>query len=141
MSVKNTSQNRGGEVLKAGFLKKLKTSRKKWFVLRAETPDSSAKLEYYDSEKKYNNGQAPKRSIPLKTCFNINKRWDTKYKHVIALYTKDDRFCIVLENEEELDSWLKSLLSLQLGEETPDGEMPRPTFGKHYNSFANLSNQ
>lgn len=120
----------GGAIVRCGYLKKLKTSKKKWFVLRDETCDTSARLEYYDSEKKFNNGQLPKRSIPLKTCFNINKRSDTKHKHVIALYTKDDCFCVVLESEEELDLWLKALLSLQHGEEIAEGETPRPTFGK-----------
>lgn len=129
MSVKSYSGG-GGAIVRCGYLKKLKTSRKKWFVLRDETCDTSARLEYYDSEKKFNNGQHPKRSIPLKTCFNINKRSDTKHKHVIALYTKDDCFCVVLESEEELESWLKALLSLQHGEEIAEGETPRPTFGK-----------
>ncbi|CAG9830268.1 unnamed protein product [Diabrotica balteata] len=129
MSLKSIgSQRGGGEVLRSGLFKKLKTSRKKWFVLRAETPESSARLEYYDSEKKFNSGQPPKRSIPLKTCFNINKRQDIKHKHVIALYTKDDCFCVVLDTEEELESWLKALLSLQHGEDTTDGEAPRPTY-------------
>ncbi|XP_018563090.2 insulin receptor substrate 1 isoform X2 [Anoplophora glabripennis] len=128
MSVKSFDPSQGGEVVRCGLLKKFKTSRKKWFVLRAETPESSARLEYYDSEKKFNNGLPPKRSIPLRTCFNINRRNDTKYKHVIALYTKDDCFCVVLESEEDLDVWLKDLLSLQHGEEAVDGETPRPTF-------------
>ncbi|VEN55694.1 unnamed protein product, partial [Callosobruchus maculatus] len=118
----------GGDIVKCGLLKKLKTSRKKWFVLRSETPDASARLEYYDSEKKWAAGLPAKRSIPLKTCFNINRRQDTKHKHVIALYTKDDCFCVVLESEEELDSWLRALLALQQGDEVTDGEVPRPTF-------------
>ncbi|KAK5641019.1 hypothetical protein RI129_009566 [Pyrocoelia pectoralis] len=129
MSVKSSNSNPGSEtVVRAGYLKKLKTFKKKYFVLRAEGPESSARLDYYDSEKKFNNGQPPKRSIPLKTCFNINKRVDTKHKHVIALYTKDDCFCLVLESEDELEAWLKALLSLQHGEEAADGETPRPTF-------------
>ncbi|XP_031354397.1 insulin receptor substrate 1-like isoform X2 [Photinus pyralis] len=129
MSVKSSNSNPGSAtVVRAGYLKKLKTFKKKYFVLRAEGPESSARLEYYDSEKKFNNGLPPKRSIPLKTCFNINKRVDTKHKHVIALYTKDDCFCLVLESEDELEAWLKALLSLQHGEEAADGETPRPTF-------------
>lgn len=131
MSVKSyTGGGGGGAIVRCGYLKKLKTSRKKWFVLRDETCDTSARLEYYDSEKKFNNGQHPKRSIPLKTCFNINKRSDTKHKHVIALYTKDDCFCVVLDSEDELELWLKALLSLQHGEEIAEGETPRPTFGE-----------
>nr|CAI5853979.1 unnamed protein product [Callosobruchus analis] len=118
----------GGDIVKCGLLKKLKTSRKKWFVLRSETADASARLEYYDSEKKWAAGLPAKRSIPLRTCFNINRRQDTKHKHVIALYTKDDCFCVVLESEEELDSWLRALLALQQGDDVTDGEVPRPTF-------------
>jgi hypothetical protein len=118
----------GGGVVRCGYLKKMKTSRRKFFVLRAETAETSARLEYYDTERKFNSGLPPKRSIPLKNCFNINRRLDTKYKHVIALYTKDDCFCVVLDNEEDVDSWLKALLSLQHGEEVIDGEPPKPTF-------------
>lgn len=136
MSVKNLGHNGArGEVIRAGLLKKLKTSRKKYFVLRAETPESSARLEYYDSEKKFKNAVPPKRSISLKTCFNINKRTDTKYKHVIALYTKDDCFCIILDSEEDQDAWLKDLLSLLHGEETPAGEQPRRWFGRFLSIF------
>lgn len=124
-----------GPVVRCGYLRKLKRNRKKFFVLRAETEEVAARLEYYDSEKKFRNGTPPKRSIMLKTCFNINKRLDTKHKHVIALYTKDDCFCVILENEEDLEAWLKALLSLQHGEETADGETPRPTFGKHPSFF------
>lgn len=116
--------------MRCGYLKKLKTSRKKFFVLRAETAEASARLEYYDSERKFHGGQPPKRSIPLKNCFNINRRLDTKHKHVIALYTKDDCFCVVLESEEDVDGWLKALLKLQHGEEVVDGEAPKPTFGE-----------
>ena len=65
----------------------------------------------------------------MKTCFNINRRLDTKQKHVIALYTKDDCFCVVLETEEEVEDWLRALLNLQHGEETTNGEKPKPTFG------------
>jgi hypothetical protein len=71
-----------------------------------------------------------RRAIPLKTCFNINQRQDTKHKHVIALYTKDDSFGLVLGSEDELKDWLKALLSLQYGEGVTDGEEPKPTFGK-----------
>ncbi|KAL1139983.1 hypothetical protein AAG570_006960 [Ranatra chinensis] len=103
--------------------------RKKYFVLRGDSGDTSkARLEYYDSEKKWKANHAPKRSIILKNCFNINKRTDIKNKWVIALYTRKDCFCIVLDNEEELESWLKSLLELQLGIDGTEGEPIKPTF-------------
>lgn len=120
----------GGDVVLAGYLKKLKTMKRKWFVLRAESSEASARLEYYDNRKKELQRQ-PKRSIPLRACFNINRRLDTKHKHVIALYTKDDCFCVVLESERDLDAWLKALLSLQRGDDVPDGEPPRPHFGMY----------
>ncbi|GJQ80083.1 hypothetical protein Trydic_g19366 [Trypoxylus dichotomus] len=136
MSTKSTGSVSGANdalhqrqgVVKCGYLKKVKTSKKKFFVLRAETPETSARLEYYDSERKFNAGQPPKRAITLKSCFNINRQPDTKHKHVIALFTKDDRFCIAFESDEELEVWLKILLSLQHGEDIGDGETPKPTF-------------
>ncbi|KAJ8687318.1 hypothetical protein QAD02_023112 [Eretmocerus hayati] len=115
------------QVVLAAHLKKLKTLKKKYFVLRAEAPGRPACLEYYDSKKKYDARQPPKRSISVRSCFNINRRRDTKHKHVIALYTKDDCFCLVLDNEKDLEEWLNALLLLQIGDQ-PDGEQPRPTF-------------
>ncbi|EAT40451.1 AAEL007819-PA [Aedes aegypti] len=122
-------------VMLHGYHRKLKTNKKKYFVVYGDTPDKSARLEYFDSEKKFKQSwlksttsvQA-KRSIVLRSCFNINKRHDIK-KHVIALYTKDDCFCIVFDSEEELNRWLRTLLSLQRGEESA-GEPPRPTFDR-----------
>ncbi|XP_076647195.1 insulin receptor substrate 1 chico isoform X5 [Halictus rubicundus] len=117
----------GGPVVRCGHVKKLKTQKKKYFVLRGEAPGFPACLEYYDNKKKFENRQSPKRSILLDSCFNINKRVDTKHKHVIALYTKDECFCLILENEKELNEWLKEMLLLQSGD-VPDGEQPRPIF-------------
>lgn len=129
-----SSPTGGGPVIRCGHLKKLKTMKKKYFVLRGEAPGCLACLEYYDSKKKFDNRQPPKRSILLHSCFNINKRGDTKHKHVIALYTKDECFCLILDSEKELDEWLKAMLRLQSGD-VPDGEQPRPTFGKFFFFF------
>nr|XP_033328247.1 insulin receptor substrate 1 isoform X4 [Megalopta genalis] len=117
----------GGPVVRCGHVKKLKTQKKKFFILRGEAPGFPACLEYHDSKKKFESGQPPKRSILLNGCFNINKRVGTKHKHVIALYTKDECFCLMLENEKELNEWLKDMLLLQSGD-VPDGEQPRPIF-------------
>uniref|UniRef100_A0AAG5D7P1 PH domain-containing protein n=1 Tax=Anopheles atroparvus TaxID=41427 RepID=A0AAG5D7P1_ANOAO len=128
-----------------GYQRKLKTNKKKYFVVYGDTPDKFARLEYFDSEKKFkqsfakllgglggssggSDGPVAKRSIVLRSCFNINKRHDTK-KHIIALFTKDDCFCIVFESEDELNRWLRTLLRLQRGEES-EGDPPRPKFGK-----------
>ncbi|XP_049876315.1 insulin receptor substrate 1 isoform X3 [Pectinophora gossypiella] len=99
-----------GAALRAGHLRKLKTMKKKYFVLRGETPECSARLEYYESEKKYRSGAVPRRVIPLKSCYNITRRLDLKQKHVIALFTREEQFCIVAENEQDLHGWLTAIL-------------------------------
>lgn len=125
---------RGGEIVKMGYLRKLKgglllqTMKKRFFILRGDSSEASARLEYYEDEKKWKKNHSPRRAISLKTCFNISRRQDTKHKHVIALYTKDDCFGLVLDSEDELEDWLKALLSLQYGEDIVDGEEPKPTF-------------
>lgn len=116
----------------------MQTNKKKYFVLRCESADYPARLEYYDNEKKFKAHQEPKRSISLKACFNINRRIDLKPKYVVALYTRDDCFCIVLESEEERESWLKALWALQDGDDVTDGETPKPVFGKK--NFSLLKN-
>uniref|UniRef100_A0A6B2EA43 Insulin receptor substrate 1 n=1 Tax=Phlebotomus kandelakii TaxID=1109342 RepID=A0A6B2EA43_9DIPT len=111
-----------------GYYRKLKTMKKKYFVLYSDTKDRSARLEYYDSEKKFKTHFGhPKRTIVLRTCFNINRRTDTKHKWVVALYTKDDCFCIVFDTEQDLNTWLRNLLSLQRGDDST-GDPPRPNF-------------
>lgn len=124
-----TNSDKQGVVLQ-GYLKKLKTMKKKYFVLLNDNSDKPARLEYYDSEKKFKTRFGhPKRVIVLKTCFHISRRIDTKQKFVIALYTKDDSFCIVLENEDDLNKWLKTLLALHRIDDT-EVDAPRTNFGK-----------
>jgi insulin receptor substrate 1 len=125
-------------IILKGNLRKLKTNRKKYFVLYGDCDAKLARLDYFDSEKKFKhslnkNGCVAKRSIALKSCFNINKRVDNKQKLVIALYTKDDCFCIVFENEVEQDLWYKKILELQIGGDVIEGDQPRPTFGEFSN--------
>ena len=121
--------DKAGVVLQ-GYLKKLKTMKKKYFVLLSDVAEKSARLEYYDSEKKFRSRFGhPKRSIVLKSCFHISRRLDTKQKFVIALYTKDDSFCIVMENDIDLIKWLKALLSLHRVEEA-EVDLPRTNFGE-----------
>ena len=121
----------GGPIVLSGYLRKFKTLKKKFFVLRGDATGCPACLEYYDNKKKFENNHPPKRSISLHTCFNINKRSDTKQKHVIALYTKDECFCIVLDNEKDMSDWLNAMLLLQNGGQS-NGEQPRPIFGNFF---------
>ncbi|XP_026677776.1 insulin receptor substrate 1-like [Diaphorina citri] len=71
-----------------------------------------------------------RRSIVLSTCFHINRRTDSKHKHAIALYTKRDVFCLVLDSASDLEDWLQNLLFLQHGQDLAPGEVLRPNYGK-----------
>ncbi|XP_071101820.1 insulin receptor substrate 1-B-like isoform X1 [Haliotis cracherodii] len=103
----------GSDIRRMGYLKKLKTNKKKFFVLRSTSSSGPARLEYYDSEKKFRNGQLPKRSIQLHTLLNINKKYDSKHKYAIALYTKDDCFSVMADDESEQEDWYALLLDYQ----------------------------
>lgn len=110
-----------------GYLKKLKTMKKKYFVLYEECGKSPARLEYFDSEKKFKSKATPKRSITLSSCININRRLDTKHDYVITLSTKDDGFGIVMDTEDEMNNWLRSMLKLQTGPNIFN-DVPRPYY-------------
>lgn len=109
-----------GAVVRQGHLRKLKTMKKKYFVLRSESADCSARLDYYESEKKFRAGAAPRRVLPLKSCYNITRRLDLKQKHVIALFTREEQFCVVAENEQDLHAWLSAILRQHSSDEHSD---------------------
>ncbi|KAM6960084.1 insulin receptor substrate 2-B [Tautogolabrus adspersus] len=127
VNVVNTSDV-GDDIRKFGYLRKQKHGHKRFFVLRAASHLGPSRLEYYDSEKKFRNclrsaaaaaasGGAvapspPKRVIYLSQCFTVNKRADSKNKHLIALYTKDEYFAIVAENEQEQEDWYVAVSEL-----------------------------
>lgn len=110
----NTSEQStaAGSVKKCGYLKKQKHGHRRFFVLKEPSEGFPARLEYYESEKKWRNKSAAKRVIPLDCCLNINKRLDAKYKHLIALYTKDEYFAVAAENEQEQEGWYLALTDL-----------------------------
>uniref|UniRef100_A0A672T935 Insulin receptor substrate 4a n=1 Tax=Sinocyclocheilus grahami TaxID=75366 RepID=A0A672T935_SINGR len=95
------------EIRKCGYLRKQKHGHKRFFVLRASSHLGPSRLEYYDSEKKFRN--TLRSMIYLYQCFTVNKRADSKNKHLIALYTKDEYFAIVAENEQEQEEWYQAL--------------------------------
>ncbi|KAJ8406144.1 hypothetical protein AAFF_G00303750 [Aldrovandia affinis] len=87
---------------------------KRFFVLRIASGSGPSRLEYYENEKKWRHKSgAPKRSIPLESCFNINKRADSKNKYLVALYTKEEYFAVAADNEPEQDLWYQALVDLQ----------------------------
>ncbi|XP_076843643.1 insulin receptor substrate 2-B isoform X2 [Brachyhypopomus gauderio] len=115
-----------GDIKKCGYLRKQKHGHKRFFVLRSSSHSGPGRLEYYDSEKKFRGSlrsaaaassaaaaaSPSKRVIYLYQCFTVNKRADSKNKHLIALYTKDEYFAIVAENEQEQEDWYAALSEL-----------------------------
>ncbi|XP_048093249.1 insulin receptor substrate 2-B [Alosa alosa] len=108
------------DVWKCGYLRKQRHGHKRFFVLRGPSHLGPSRLEYYDSEKKFRNALKsasastasvmcpPKRVIYLSQCFTVNKRADAKNKYLIALYTKDEYFAMVAENEQEQEEWYQA---------------------------------
>ncbi|KAF3840712.1 hypothetical protein F7725_006574 [Dissostichus mawsoni] len=81
------------DVQKSGYLRKHKSMHRRFFVLRAASEHGPARLEYYENEKKFRSkSPVPKKVLNLDTCFNINKRADSKNKHMIVLYTRSESF-------------------------------------------------
>ncbi|KAM7380386.1 hypothetical protein PAMP_003688 [Pampus punctatissimus] len=119
LSPSNTNVN--NNIKKCGYLKKQKHGHKRFFVLKEPSEGFPARLEYYESEKKWKNKSAAKRVIPLDCCLNINKRADAKHKYLIALYTKDEYFAVASENEQEQESWYRVLTDLMSEGKVYDG--------------------
>ncbi|XP_038617573.1 insulin receptor substrate 2 [Tachyglossus aculeatus] len=97
-------------VRKCGYLRKQKHGHKRFFVLLGG-PAQPARLEYYDSEKKWRS-KAPKRVISLASCLNVHKRADAKHKYLIALYTRDEYLAVAADDEREQDGWYRALAEL-----------------------------
>lgn len=104
--------NEANGVKRCGYLRKQKHGHRRFFVLREPTERCPARLEYYESEKKWRNKSAPRRAITLDSCLCVNKRADAKHKHLIALYTKDEYFAVAADNEQEQESWYDVLTEL-----------------------------
>ncbi|XP_011604992.2 LOW QUALITY PROTEIN: insulin receptor substrate 1-B [Takifugu rubripes] len=108
------------DVRRSGYLRKQKSMHRRYFVLRAASERGPARLEYYESEKKFR-GKAPvpKKAVALETCFNINKRADSKNKHMIVLYTRAESFALAAENEADQDEWYQAMVDLQCKSKNP----------------------
>ncbi|XP_076025197.1 insulin receptor substrate 1-B [Genypterus blacodes] len=102
------------DVQKSGYLRKHKSMHRRFFVLRAASEHGPARLEYYENEKKFRSkSPVPKKVLNLETCFNINKRADSKNKHMIVLYTRSESFSIAADTEEVQNEWYQAMLDLQ----------------------------
>ncbi|XP_066213625.1 insulin receptor substrate 4 [Saccopteryx leptura] len=154
----------GNEVCKRGYLRKQKHGHRRYFVLKLETADAPARLEYYENARKFRHSVRaaaaaaeaatsgavvpalipPRRVITLCQCFSVSQRADARYRHLIALFTQDEYFAMVAEDESEQESWYLllsrliveskrrrySALSAQLGGELAALGAPEPPFYK-----------
>ncbi|XP_060564287.1 uncharacterized protein LOC132723566 isoform X2 [Ruditapes philippinarum] len=114
----------GSDIVKQGYLKKLKTMKKKFFILRATSSSGPARLDYFDNEKKFKTNHPPKKSYELHTFFNINKKVDSKHKFGIAIFLPNECFSVLAENEAEQEDWISKMLEYQ-NEFLPQDEEPR----------------
>ncbi|XP_029103396.1 insulin receptor substrate 1-B isoform X1 [Scleropages formosus] len=119
------------DVRMCGYLRKPKSAHRRFFVLRAASARGPARIEYYENEKKFRSkAPVPKKALSLETCFNINKRADSKNRHMIVLYTRGESFAIAADSEQLQEQWYQAMLELQCGSKTPSegsgGDVPSP---------------
>ncbi|XP_069776262.1 insulin receptor substrate 1-like isoform X2 [Narcine bancroftii] len=101
------------DVKKCGNLRKSKSLHRRYFVLWAASERGEARLEYYDSEKKFRGrGTAPRRVLPLQGCFSVTKRADARSKYLVALYTRAECLAVAAESAQEQDSWYQAIVEL-----------------------------
>ncbi|XP_051924670.1 insulin receptor substrate 1-B [Hippocampus zosterae] len=125
-----SAAERGEDVRKSGYLRKHKSMHRRYFVLRSGTERGAARLEYYESEKKFR-GKAPvpKKAVLLETCFNINKRADSKNKHMIVLYTRAESFAVAADNQVDQDDWYQAMVDLQCKSKNPSDKGAAGDYG------------
>uniref|UniRef100_A0AAR2KTM8 Insulin receptor substrate 4a n=1 Tax=Pygocentrus nattereri TaxID=42514 RepID=A0AAR2KTM8_PYGNA len=94
------------DIWKCGYLRKQKHGHKRFFVLRGPSNLGPSRLEYYDSEKKFRNTLKAAASTASVACP------PKRNKYLIALYTKDEYFAMVADNEQEQEDWYLALTEL-----------------------------
>ncbi|KAM5261911.1 insulin receptor substrate 1-like [Hipposideros larvatus] len=104
------------DVRLCGHLRKQKSQRRRFFVLRAEPP----RLECYESEKKFRSGRAPpKLSMSLAGACTISKRVDARHRHLIVLYTRNCSLGVAAASETEQQAWYSALLEARAAAADP----------------------
>ncbi|KAB1263093.1 Insulin receptor substrate 1 [Camelus dromedarius] len=95
------------DVRLCGHLRKQKSQRRRFFVLRADPP----RLECYETEKLFHAGRRPpKLSVSLAGACTISKRVDARRRHLIVLYTRDRSLGVAAASEAEQQAWYCALL-------------------------------
>ncbi|XP_053213183.1 insulin receptor substrate 1-like [Panonychus citri] len=79
----------------------------------SENGKPPARLEYYESERKFRSGSPCKASIILKDCFNISRKHGTKETdHIMFIFTKEDCYTFYFDDERNLLDWFTLLIEL-----------------------------
>ncbi|GCC17899.1 hypothetical protein chiPu_0022325, partial [Chiloscyllium punctatum] len=103
-------QGPGSDVKKCGVLRKWKSLHRRYCVLRSASDSGPARLELYDSEKKFRSrGAGPRRALPLSSCFTVNKRRDARSRYLLCVYTRSESVCLAAAGAEEQESWYRAL--------------------------------
>ncbi|KAM4689958.1 insulin receptor substrate 1-like [Rhinophrynus dorsalis] len=104
------------DVKKCGYLRKQKSMRKRFFVLRSPGSRGPARLEYYENEKKFRMAEGSgglRGTINLEETFGVNKRADAKRRHLLVMYTRDGGLGVSADGEDEQEDWYKAILEVQ----------------------------
>nr|XP_060635784.1 insulin receptor substrate 1-like [Anolis sagrei ordinatus] len=112
------------DVRLCGYLRKQKSHRRRFFVLRCASDRGPARLEYYESEKKFRSQPRPKRTIPLSSALNVNKREDARHRHLVVLYGREGTFGVAAESPEEQQAWYAAMVELRNKGRDPPGGTP-----------------
>ncbi|XP_033026607.1 insulin receptor substrate 1-like [Lacerta agilis] len=119
-----------------GYLRKQKSHRRRFFVLRRGSDRGPPRLEYYENEKKFRAGglcSRPKRTYLLASALNVNKRADARHRHLVVLYGRDGTFGVAAEDAEQQQAWYTALVELHskaqdLGRDPDAPRWPHPPF-------------
>ncbi|XP_019278315.1 insulin receptor substrate 1-like [Panthera pardus] len=110
------------DVRLCGHLRKQKSQRRRFFVLRADPPS----LECYESEKKFRAGRVPpKLIVSLAGACTISTRVDARQRHLILLYTRDRSLGVAAACEAEQQAWYSALLEVRAAAGPSFHEDPR----------------
>ncbi|XP_013930686.1 PREDICTED: insulin receptor substrate 1-like [Thamnophis sirtalis] len=118
------------DVRLCGYLRKQKSRRRRYFVLRCGGERGPPRLEYYENEKKFRAGglcSRPKKTLPLEGMLTINKRADARHQHLIVLCGREGTFGVAAESAEQQQAWYLAMVELHGKGTAPsegDGEAP-----------------
>ncbi|XP_058037318.1 insulin receptor substrate 1-like [Ahaetulla prasina] len=115
-----------------GYLRKQKSRRRRYFVLRCGGERGPPRLEYYENEKKFRAGglcSRPKKTLLLEGMLTINKRADARHQHLIVLCGREGTFGVAAESAEQQEAWYLAMVELHGKGTAPsegDGEAAQP---------------